>query len=171
MKVVTYKEHIRNYFIDGIGRLLNEGHWIESMNIMCNGIELLGKFLDTKHDIHKRGLSEKHFCNVLRECKSLNKYDVKFQTTKNGVSVDKSCLYSDLRCAFDHGLMNGDHINLSYDYPKDSVGIVSKGSKHIISIKAFYRDFVIACNQVMSSTDSIVQKRLSETAYEVFQMS
>lgn len=158
---VSLSQHIQTYFIREVNSLINDtpNHLIVAANVICEGIELLGKIYDTTCDLNEPYKARKHFEDALQKFKSLNKYG----NVKNGEG--KSALYCDVRCSFSHGLMNGEYINLA---PTIKQGITMHNGKGIIGIKELYTDFVIACQEILTSTDKTIQARLSNTMYDVF---
>ena len=160
---VTLSQHIQNFYIDEVNRLLNgkDKHLIIGANTICSGIELLGKICDFTSDLKSSGKSRKHFESAIKNFPSLNKYD----SVKD--SDGKNALYTDVRCSFSHGLMNGQYINLTESVKN---GITVNNGKCIIGIMELYADFVIACNSLLSSNDKNTQNRLLTHLYDVFQV-
>lgn len=158
-KEVTLKEHIENFFINEVKTLVyNEPkHLIIATNVICTGIELLGKICDENVSLDESGHSRQHFENAVQKFISLNKYG----SIKD--KDEKCALYTDVRCRFSHGLMNGEYINLTESMNE----FKTKNGKTFIGIIELYEDFVKACNELLSDNNFNIQTKLNEKMYDV----
>lgn len=161
VKKVTLEEHIKIFYIKELGELVNKEpkHLIIAAAQICSGIELLGKICDTTHNLDDDNLSRIHFETTLQNFSSLNKYGT--LKAKKG----QTAFYSDVRCSFSHGLMNGKYISLA---PSINNGIKIVCNTGTIGIKELYEDFVSACNIVFQSKNTTIKARLNNRMYDVF---
>lgn len=161
VKKVTLEEHIKILYIKELGVLVNKEpkHLIIAAAQICSGIELLGKICDTTHNLDDDNLSRKHFEDSLQNFPTLTKYS-NLKDNKG-----KTAFYTDVRCSFSHGLMNGKYITLA---PSVNNGIIITNNTGTIGIKELYNDFVSACDIVLNSTNQSIKNRLNNRMYDVF---
>lgn len=134
-------EHIKDVLIAEIGDIA-KNHPYLSFTLICSAIEFLGICLDSTSRWTDQGKSSTHFKNAIDQL-----FPVCYQTIK-----DK--LYTELRCGMVHCQVCGtfqlaELKNFTGIYPYSDH--IVKNSQ-ILILDYFYKDFVEACNKIISMT-------------------
>ena len=144
MAILNTKDFIKQVLISEIDLLKNNHPYLAFM-IIANGIEFLGKCLDSKlKDWNKSGRSRDDFELAIEEIPSLKKY--MFLIGKG----NKFDLYGALRCGLTHSIAPKFPITLSSKL--EMKNLVEHQGRINLRVEDFYDDFREGCEFVINKT-------------------
>ena len=132
------KEYIREVLVEEMEDIVGT-HAYLSFFLMCAGIEFLGICIDDSSDWFDIGKSKSHYTNAVEKL---------FPSHYGSL---KDTLYKNLRCGLLHcQLPRGYSLAELKNFPQAKYEEHLIGNKELIIVEYFYKDFVCACNKVVS---------------------
>lgn len=154
-------EFIQKVFIEGIGKLVNDGSYHFAFVSMSQAIETLGSFLDAK-PLKARDQSKLRFSHAIN----------KLMPFKYAGLNDHHELYNQLRASLAHTFTPGRRLVLTSKADKQigNMHLQEKDEKLIFVAEDFYQDFKKACLRLLDGMEKgiISEKKVQTEFYYTF---
>ena len=142
------KDFIKIYLIEEIGSLITNYPFL-SFNLICSGIEFLGRCIDDNNDFDYNYRGKNETLRIPFDL-CITTYMKKYKPLINDKKYD---LYSCLRCGLAHQFMPKNKLSLAPVDSKDKdLDNLSDGKK-VLHLKEFYESFKFACEQIINNID------------------